>query len=84
LWLPNADKTLKGTGTAREALLMGNYRQRRQSMRLWGGAKGQERRTSDASLKGNQRRKNLTSHGNGRLKRERRTNTVVSAVEHIL
>jgi hypothetical protein len=53
-------------------------------MRLWGGAKGQERRTSDASLKGNQRRENLMSPGNGRLERERRTNTVVSAVDYKL
>jgi hypothetical protein len=50
-------------------------------MRLWGGAKDQERIPSSASLRGTQRRENLRSRGNSRLKRERRTNTVVNAVD---
>lgn len=75
----------EGDGTAREEAADGLYNMTEGSgaraVRLWRGAKGQERRPEDVSLRGCRRSEDPKGHGAiPRPKGERRTDTAASYV----
>jgi len=88
-WLANTGKTPKGTEPQERKLLRACLSLVRSSgaraVRLWRGAKGQERRPENVSFRGTRRSENPMGQGAiPRLKGERRTDTAASCADDTL